>query len=81
MKKYRKKPIVIKAGQFLYKDFGTYTATDIRASISMDNADNFIIETLEGNHFVTDGDYIIQGIRGELYPCKKDIFEETYEAV
>ena len=39
------------------------------------------IHTLEGDHHVTVGDYVIQGINGELYPCKADIFEKTYEAV
>ncbi len=38
----------------------------------------FEIVTLEGNHTVTWGDYIIQGINGEIYPCKPDIFEKTY---
>lgn len=37
--------------------------------------------TLEGVHLVTWGDYIIQGLKGELYPCKPDIFERTYEPV
>lgn len=36
------------------------------------------IKTLEGNMKVTKGDYIIKGIKGEFYPCKPDIFEETY---
>ena len=39
------------------------------------------IRTLEGIHHVEVGDYIIQGIVGELYPCKSDIFEMTYEIV
>lgn len=39
------------------------------------------IETLEGTHHVSVGDYIIQGLHGELYPCKPDIFEKTYEEV
>ena len=29
----------------------------------------------------TDGDYIIKGVKGEFYPCRKDIFEETYEKI
>lgn len=37
------------------------------------------IKTLEGNRFITDGDYIITGIKGERYPCKANIFKETYE--
>ena len=39
------------------------------------------IETLEGGHTVCPGDWIITGIQGELYPCKPDIFQETYETV
>lgn len=40
-----------------------------------------IIETLEGFHVVTPGDWIITGIKGEVYPCKPDIFAATYEPV
>lgn len=39
------------------------------------------IITLEGRHLVSWGDWIIQGVAGELYPCKPDIFAATYEAV
>lgn len=39
------------------------------------------IDTFEGGHVVCPGDYIITGIQGEKYPCKPDIFEETYEEV
>jgi hypothetical protein len=39
------------------------------------------IKTLEGNMQVSPGDWIIQGVRGEFYPCKPDIFEMTYIAV
>lgn len=39
------------------------------------------IDTLEGGHIVCPGDWIITGVRGEHYPCKPDIFEETYELV
>lgn len=39
------------------------------------------IKTLEGVMHGDIGDYIIQGIKGEIYPCKPDIFEATYEAV
>ncbi len=37
--------------------------------------------TLEGNHLTAIGDYIIKGVRGEFYPCKEDIFLETYDEV
>lgn len=39
------------------------------------------IETLEGVMHASAGDYIITGVHGEQYPCKPDIFEETYELV
>lgn len=39
------------------------------------------IPTLEGVMIAREGDYIIRGIEGELYPCKPDIFEKTYERV
>ena len=40
-----------------------------------------MLNTLEGEMHISFGDYIIQGIKGELYPCKSDIFEEIYEKV
>ncbi len=39
------------------------------------------IDTLEDGHRVCPGDWIIEGVQGEFYPCKPDIFEETYEPV
>ena len=43
--------------------------------------DELMIFTLEGLHRVSFGDWIIRGIKGELYPCKSDIFEATYDPV
>ena len=43
--------------------------------------DMLVIRTLEGQMLVMWDDYIIRGVRGELYPCKPHIFEETYEPV
>lgn len=40
-----------------------------------------LIHTLEGRMLVEFGDWIIQGVKGKLYPCKPDIFEATYERV
>lgn len=37
------------------------------------------IDTLEGGHIVCPGDWIITGVKGEVYPCKPDIFQATYE--
>jgi hypothetical protein len=40
---------------------------------------SLIIPTLEGDHEAQPGDWIIRGVKGEIYPCKPDIFEATYE--
>lgn len=40
----------------------------------------FFIDTLEGTHEATPGDWIIKGVKGEFYPCKPDIFALTYDA-
>lgn len=40
-----------------------------------------VIGTLEGVHRITWGDWIIKGVKDELYPCKPDIFEQTYERI
>jgi len=40
-----------------------------------------LIPTLEGLHLARQGDWVIKGVKGELYPCKPDIFEMTYEEV
>ena len=45
-----------------------------------DNGENLKVKTLEGTSYdITTSDVIIRGVKGEYYPCKKDIFEETYE--
>lgn len=46
-----------------------------------DGTDELEIVTLEGTHRVSWGDWIIRGVKGELYPCKPDIFKATYEPV
>ena len=50
-------------------------------AITHENDECYIIPTLEGNHHFTPIDMLITGVKGEIYPCKKDIFEMTYEAV
>lgn len=46
-----------------------------------DGNDRLMIYTLEGKHLVNWDAYIIQGIKGELYACAQNIFEETYEKI
>lgn len=86
--KYRKKPIVIEAMQLSEKTLDSlYKFLDIEGMGSfldcghgIDPTDGkFKITTLEGVMIANIGDWIIKGISGELYPCKPDIFEKTYE--
>lgn len=84
MAKFIKKPVIIEATQwFKHHDHDQVeplygTEEDFIIS-HMDNWKEFgKIETLEGTHFVTPGDWIITGVNGEYYPCKPDIFKKTY---
>lgn len=80
MAKYRKKPVVIEAVQWLKE--GDHPEVFIhREGGQVWVNGRAYIETLEGRHLVTPGDWIITGVHGEHYPCKPDIFEKTYEAV
>jgi hypothetical protein len=85
MKQFRKKPVVIDAIQLTEDNFRSlidiaFTDSDIK-SIGNDEVGFYVlIETLEGNMKARWNDWIIKGINGELYPCKPDIFEKTYEA-
>lgn len=76
--KFRKKPVVIEAVQY----DGTKLA--IAEIMRLGNGimlypDHLVIKTLEGDHRADTGDWIIKGVKGELYPCKPDIFAQTYE--
>ena len=74
--KFRKKPVVIEAEQF--REAKVPWPVGVRV-IGADGA--ICIDTLEGVHHVSEGDWIITGVEGEKYPCKPDIFEQTYEKV
>lgn len=78
---YRKKPVVIIASQFFRGQQPWPDGVLEPPCPCAEDGDNFWIETLEGHHHVSDGDWIITGIKGEKYPCKPDIFADTYEAV
>lgn len=81
MKKYRKKPIVIEAIQFDGRNGQEIQCfTDI-LKITPTCWGTLLIDTLEGTMEASAGDWIIQGIQGELYPCKPDIFKATYTRV
>lgn len=83
--KYRKKPVVIEAYQLV--DNGEETTAvpqwfmqEITNGRILPTAEGGLdIHTLEGVMNAAPGDYIIRGVKGEIYPCKPDIFELTYD--
>lgn len=85
--KFRKKPVVVEAVQFLPNEQSTgqimNLAADGERQVDIDRtADGhyrMFIHTLEGKMEARIGDWIIRGVSGELYPCKPDIFLNTYE--
>ena len=78
--KYRKKPVTIDAIKWTGNNkFDMFRF--MRFNYYIDENDDLIIETLEGNMKADIGDYIIKGVNGEFYPCKPDIFHKTYEKV
>lgn len=86
--KYRKKPVVIEAHQ--HKADDTKVTAEWIEKVSgkswcevllFDVQGRAVIKTLEGTMIGDDGDYIIRGVNGEFYPCKPDIFEQTYAPV
>ena len=78
--KFRKKPVVIDAEQYLEGDHPLPFVEEGVLSYDEDERKQFI-HTLEGPLWVTHGDWIIKGVKGEFYPCKPDIFAATYEPV
>jgi len=81
--KYRKKPVVIEARQFTGPtghELAEWCGGKARGTFGGRLLPNMIdIPTLEGEMTAHIGDWIICGIKGEFYPCKPDIFEQTYE--
>ena len=87
--RFQKRPVQIQAMQF----DGTASVTDAilrwaGSQIGMlgyNQATNtcfqLTIKTLEGTMLASHGDWIIRGIQGEIYPCKPDIFEQSYDPV
>ena len=86
-KRYRKKPVVIEALQFLDTAERVVELShfidnqDVVVSYKYPEDPRLILQTLEGRLEASVGDYIIRGIKGEYYSCKPDIFNATYEAV
>jgi hypothetical protein len=83
---FRKKPVVIEAVEYAHGKVpieslpGWYIDAMMSHRIYADeNSDDLIIKTLEGEMHASRGDWIIRGVKGEVYPCKPDIFEATYD--
>lgn len=95
MKKYRKKPVIIEAIQLTEDNFEeVFNFLDIPKKIKRvkeyySNETDMVnkkpsgvfLRTCHGTTVAKIGDYIIKGVHGEFYPCKSDIFKETYEEI
>ena len=96
MAKYKKKPVVIEAYQYIqgvnelnilaFIKSGDYNNLECLPKNYLDpnikkSTVPIQIHTLEGTMIASNLDYIIKGVDGEFYPCKPDIFEKTYEEV
>ena len=89
--KYRKKPVVVEAFKFYVDGMPDWFMDKVSSNdviLHNCNYNKYSIEeayceikTLEGVMVADGGDYIIKGVQGEIYPCKPDIFEQTYEKV
>lgn len=91
--KFRKKPVVIEAITFqqLVEHGLNNTENVVKGMpwsfdyhghpITHENDECYLIPTLEGTHHMTPADMLITGVKGEIYPCKIDIFNATYEPV
>lgn len=91
MTKFRKKPVVVDAVQFngfegtdwehLPPELSSF-AKEISALECVGNTTiSITIKTLEGSMTANIGDWIIRGVKGEVYPCKPDIFKMTYDPI
>lgn len=91
MAKYRKKPVIVDAmlcadiidamdHSWLALPKWVKDAYD-EGVIRVVTHDYFLVRTLEGSHTASRSDMLIKGVQGELYPCKPDIFKETYDLV
>ena len=89
--KYRKKPVVIEAVHYNGSnvcEIEEFVGKELRQTIVDDcgyqagataPVVGLIIETLEGDMVASPLDYIIKGVKGEIYPCEPDVYEQTYE--
>lgn len=84
--KYINKSVEIEAVQFIdtperISEIAEFIGSDLRVNYEDKDNPYIPIETLEGTMKASVGDYIIKGVKGEFYPCKPDIFKQTYDCV
>ena len=80
MPSYRKRPVIIQAVQLPIASTPAWLVNAMAAgTVRLFGDGTAEIDTLEGMHTASAGDWIIKGVKGELYPCKPDIFAITYE--
>jgi hypothetical protein len=84
--KYRKKPVEIDAFIWYYEMAAIsfpewFVDAVVEEKVVPNVGGTLFIETLEGRMIAQSGDYIIKGVKEEIYPCRRDIFEMTYEKV
>lgn len=81
--KYRKRPVEVEAIQFdgwNWREVYQFISNEpLMFTQDFRKEEYILIDTLEGVMKASVGDYIIKGVHGEFYPCKPDIFHETYE--
>ncbi len=82
MAQYRKKPVIIDAWKLEANcENAICEIINQPSKVYPAYLGGIFIDTLEGTMYARRGDYIIKGVQGEFYPCKPDIFEQTYEAI
>lgn len=87
--RFRKKPVEVEAWQWLGSGFEADAPPWLKhyksrkggttSFVTQQEDRSLLVPTLEGDHIASVGDWLIQGVKGEVYPCKPDIFEATYE--
>jgi len=79
MARYRKEPVVVEAERWLPNRNGELPVPPAPANVLWQISAGWQVRTIERWLDLTPGDWIIQGMAGEHYPCKPDIFTATYE--
>lgn len=81
---FEKKPIRIRAVHwdgYNFEEIVNFVGRDKLSILGSHKDPDLVIHTLEGDHHAAVGDWIIKGIKDEFYPCKPDIFNQTYRLV